>query len=333
MQRRLRLFIPVVLVVLIVLALVTRGFGLAGPRAGGPLTLYGNVDIREVDLAFRVGGRIASITREEGEAVKSGEALAALETAPLAQRLAAADGALAAAEAEAAKRVAGSRPQDIAQAADQLAQRQATLTQARADAARRRPLVAGGAVSQAQLDQTEAVLKSAEAAEKAAADALSLARAGYRVEDIAAARAQAAQARALRDAARTDLDDAVLRAPADGVLLTRAQEPGAMAAPGQTIFTLALVHPVRVRAYVSEPDLSRVRPGMAVKVTADGAGRTYHGTIGAISPTAEFTPKTVETRSLRADLVYRVRIIVTDGDDGLRQGQPVTVTADSGARP
>jgi len=87
-----------------------------------------------------------------------------------------------------------------------------------------------------------------------------------------------------------------------------------------------------VRAYIGERQLSRISPGMKVLVKADGNARTYHGTIGFIAPKAEFTPKTVETEDLRTDLVYRLRIIVTDPDDGLRQGQPVTVSVPD-ARP
>ena len=81
-----------------------------------------------------------------------------------------------------------------------------------------------------------------------------------------------------------------------------------------------------MRAYVGETDLGRIRPGMAAEVTTDSApGKVYHGQIGFISPVAEFTPKAVETRELRTDLVYRLRVIVDDPDQGLRQGMPVTV--------
>src|SRR5690606_32980921 len=100
----------------------------------------------------------------------------------------------------------------------------------------------------------------------------------------------------------------------------------------QTVLTLSLSRPLRVRAYVAEPDLSRVAPGMKVTVTADGNPKTYQGTIGYISPRAEFTPKSVETEDLRTDLVYRLRITVENPDDALRQGQPVTVVVPA-ARP
>ena len=132
-------------------------------------------------------------------------------------------------------------------------------------------------------------------------------------------------AKAQRSGAEVDLSDTRLFARSDGTVITRAQEPGAIVQPGATILTLSISKPMRVRAYIGEPDLTRISPGMAVEVMVDGNLRTYKGTIGYISPQAEFTPKSVETQDLRTDLVYRLRIIVTDPDDALRQGQPVTV--------
>src|SRR5262249_38944168 len=117
--------------------------------------------------------------------------------------------------------------------------------------------------------------------------------------------------------------------PNDGVILTRAREKGAVVQPGETVFALTLTSPVWVRTYVGEPDLGLVQPGMPAGVTTDSApGRVYRGHVGFISPTAEFTPKTVETRELRTDLVYRLRIVGADPHGGLRRGRPVTVTLD-----
>lgn len=67
-------------------------------------------------------------------------------------------------------------------------------------------------------------------------------------------------------------------------------------------------------------------PGREVLLYTDSRPDTpYHGTIGFVSPTAEFTPKSVQTPQLRTDLVYRLRIVVSDPDEALRQGMPVTI--------
>lgn len=331
MNRR-RLIPIVLLVVLILAAILTKGFGLLGGDDEGALTLHGNVDIRSVDLAFRVPGRIAAMPVEEGARVATGAVLARLDTRPLSDALNAAEARIGVAVAELDKRVSGNRPQDIAQAAALVAQRRATLARAREDYERRAGLVKTGAVSEALYDASRADYLAAQAQLGAAEQALSLQRAGARAEDIEAARAQRAAAVAERDKVRTDLADTVIAAPAAGTILTRAREPGAIVQPGETVFTLTIDRPMRVRAYVPEPDLSRISPGTKVLVTADGNPRTYQGIIGFISPAAEFTPKSVQTEDLRSDLVYRLRIIVTNPDDALRQGQPVTVQV-PGARP
>jgi len=296
------------------------------------LDLYGNVDIRSVDLGFRVPGRIATITVDEGVRVKAGQILASLDTRPFTDALNVAEAQVGTASAELDKLRHGNRPQDIAQAQALVADRTATVAQARAEYERRRDLVKTGAVSQALFDASQAQFLAAQAQLHSAEQALSLQRAGARREDIEAASAQLATAVAQRDKAKTDLADASITAPEDGTILTRAREPGAIALAGETIFVVTIDRPMRVRAYVAETDLSRISPNMAVEVRADGNPRTYHGTIGYISPTAEFTPKTVQTESLRSDLVYRLRLIIDDPDDALRQGQPVTVTVPN-ARP
>jgi HlyD family secretion protein len=317
--------IPILLILgLIVAAFLTRGFGLL-PKPDGPLSLYGNVDIREVDLGFRVGGRIADIPVEEGARVKKGDLLAQLDRASIDSSVAQAEAQVAQARAELSKLERGSRAQDIAQAQARVVAAEAAAGDAQRDYARRQPLVEPGAISRDIWDATVAARDRAQAQLAEARAAYSLVRTGPRSEDIEAGRAALKAAQAARGRIGTDLDDTRLVASIDGTVVTRAREPGAIVAPGETVFTLAIDRPLRVRAYVAESDLSRVAPGMKVTVKADGNPRSYAGTIGYISPRAEFTPKSVETSDLRTDLVYRLRIVVDDPDGALRQGQPVTV--------
>jgi HlyD family secretion protein len=314
------------LAALVIALVATRGFGIFAAHGDDVLTLSGNVDIRQVDLAFRVPGRIAGMPFEEGAHIEAGDVIAKLDPSPLNDARAAAEAQVGVAEAELQKRRAGNRAQEIGQAQAKLAETEATLANARENYERRSGLVKTGAVSQAVFEASRAEYGAAQAQVAAAGQALSLQRAGARKEDIDAAAAQLRSAVAQRDKTETDLKDAVLRAPNAGTLLTRAREPGAIVQSGETVATLTIDRPMRVRAYVGEPDLSRISPGMAVTVTADGNAKRYQGTIGFISPTAEFTPKTVQTQDLRTDLVYRVRIIVQNPDNALRQGQPVTVS-------
>jgi len=324
MNRRIIIALAVV-ALLVVVGLSTRGFGLWSKPKGDRLVLSGNVDIRQVDLSFRVMGRITAIAYEEGAHVPAGVVVARLDEAPYQATAAMTLSQVAVAEAQLAKQRNGNRKQDIDQARARLNESQAGLIRAKADLDRRSGLLQSGAVSQALYDSTLEQFHSAQAQVDAAQQALSLQRAGARQEDIAAAVAQQREAVAQNNKANIDLSDTVLRAPNAGTILTRVREPGAIVQPGETVLTLTIDNPMRVRAYIDESDLPRLAPGMHVLVTADGNPKTYHGSIGYIAPTAEFTPKTVETLAQRTELVYRLRVIVDDPDGRLRQGAPVSV--------
>ena len=196
--------------------------------------------------------------------------------------------------------------QELAQAEAQVRQHEAALTALSKEADRREVLVASGAVTDQSLDD----VTSRRAQTQAALDS----------------------ARASLALAKIRLSDTELLAPQDGVLLTRVQEPGAMVGVGQTVMVQSLTNPIWVRAYIPEPDLGLVHPGQTAQVWTDSRpDQPYRGHVGFISPEAEFTPKNVQTPKLRTDLVFRVRIIVDDPDQGLRQGMPVTVTLEPSA--
>ena len=301
--------------------------------AAGKLTLYGNVDIRQVQLGFRVGGRLAAMLAQEGETVQAGDVLARLDAQPLEDAARAAEAQVAAQRAMLDKLEAGPREAELAQARALHAERLADLQNARQAFERGEQLRTSGSVSQAAFDQARSARDMAAARATSALEALQLLEEGSRPEDIAAARANLQAAQAGLSAAQTSLDDAQLRAPSAGIVLSRVREPGSIVAPGEIVVILSLTQPVSVRAYVGEPDLGRIHPGMEVEIVTDTApARPYRGTIGFISPVAEFTPRAVETPELRTALVYRLRITVTDSDEGLRQGMPVTVRLpDAGA--
>lgn len=290
------------------------------------LTLYGNIDIRQVELGFRVAGRIKAMKFEEGEPVGAGALLAELDTRSYDDNARAMDAQVAEKNATLQKLQAGPRPAEIAQARANLAEREADVANAQRSFDRARQLRPAGAISQATLDDAQAAKDMAMARAASAQQALRLLEEGSRAEDIAGARASLSAAQANQAAAQTELADTQLFAPDDGIVLSRVREPGAIVSPADVVYVLSLAKPIWARAYIAEPQLGRVHPGMAVTIATDSApGRTYRAHIGFISPVAEFTPKSVETAELRTDLVYRLRVIVDDIDPGLRQGMPVTI--------
>ncbi|MBY2926167.1 secretion protein HlyD [Rhizobium leguminosarum] len=296
------------------------------PEASREFVLYGNVDIRQVSLGFRVSGRLAELHADEGDLVKTGTVLAKLDAAPYEFAVRSSEANVAALQATLDKLKAGPRPTEIAQARAAYDESIADLRNANLAYDRARQLRPQGTISEASLDQATAARAMAAARSDSANEALKLLLEGSRVEDITAADAQLKAAQATLASARTSLDDTELRAPNDGVMLSRVRENGAIVSPTDTVFVLSLTEPVWVRTYVAEPDLGRIHPGMKVAVTSDTApDKPYEGTIGFISPVAEFTPKSVETPELRTDLVYRLRIVIDKPGPDLRQGMPVTV--------
>lgn len=294
------------------------------------LHLYGNVDIREVQLAFRQPGRVAQMAFDEGDAVTDGARMAALDARPYQEAFAAAEATVQVAQAELNKLHRGLRPQEIAQAQAAVNQALAVAGDAERNFRRQNDLLGSGASSQRTVDVARAARDQAVAGVKAAKAALSQATEGFRREDIAAGEARLAAAQAARAQAATALADTELLAPSAGTVIARVREPGSMVASQSTVYSLSLDAPVYVRAYVGEPDLGRIAPGTRVRVRSDSSEKVYQGQIGFISPRAEFTPKTVETTDLRTDLVYRLRVVVDDADAALRQGMPVTIEVDTG---
>ena len=220
----------------------------------------------------------------------------------------------------------GYRPQEIAQARALAAEREVTLSNAKRLYGRQQELFSTGAVSTQERDDAEARYREAEARLKSAREQLAVLEAGFRQEEVAQARADLARAEAALATAQLRVEDSTLKAPSAGVVLTRAQEPGAILAVGTPVLTVSVTRPVWVRGFIQEPDLGRVHPGMKVLVYTDSRkDKPFPGQIGYISPRAEFTPKNVETAELRTSLVYRLRVVIDQPDETLRQGMPVTI--------
>jgi HlyD family secretion protein len=298
-------------------------------RAPTHLTLYGDVDLRQVQLSFNNSERIAAVLVQEGDRVRQGQLLARLDTARLEPQLAQAE-AQAAAQLQVVKRLrSGSRPEEIAQARANLQAAQADLTNARQQYERWKSaaeISAGRAVRQQDVDNARTAVQVAEARLAVVQKTLDLAIAGPRREEINENEARLKASEAQASVLRQQLKDAQLIAPVDAVIRTRLMEPGEMASPQRPVFSLAITDPKWVRAFISEPDLGKIKPGMPAAIVVDSfPGRRFDGWIGFISPVAEFTPKTVQTEELRTSLVYEVRAFVKDPADELRLGMPASV--------
>lgn len=244
--------------------------------------LYGNIEIRETALSFRVSGRLKELYFEEGDYVKKGQILARLDSDTFETSLKEAK----AKEAETAALKINSYDiyrRNLALCDDE------TISKEECE-----NILTNKNRTAADFDLAQAQLKSAKIA----------------------------------------LNDTRLIAPNDGIILTRITEPGTILASGVPVYSMSLFKPLWARAYVSEEDLGKIKLGQKAYISNDSMpDKEFKAHIGFISPVAEFTPKTVETVSLRTDLVYRLRVIIDDIEDGsnkelslyLRQGMPVNI--------
>lgn len=294
--------------------------------AATTITLYGNVDIREVELGFRVMGRLTDVLVDEGDVVTKGQRIAVIDPEPYREAVALTEARVQLAQANFAKFEKGSRPQEVLLAQARVEEAEAASAQAEREYKRQEDLFRTGGTSATARDAAQSLRDQTAAGLSAAREALALASEGFRAEDVLASKAELSAAIAQRTQAETQLADTELFSPSNGVVLSRIREPGSIVAMGAPVYSLSLRDPVYLRAYVAEPDLGKVAPGTVVEITTDSSAKRYHGQIGYVAPRAEFTPKSVETTDLRTDLVYRLRVVVSDADDGLRQGMPVTIS-------
>ncbi len=269
MRRRILICSAVIVIILIILFLVLRPHG-----PTNFITLYGNVDVRQVDLGFRVDGKVQTMLVEEGDWVTPGALIGSLDKQPYLDLV------------------------DEARAT--LLATKLNLKNAEKIVNRRKELVAIGGVSD---EEYQNAITS---------------------RNVYKANLEAAQAQL--DIAEKNLSYTDVYAPSTGSILTRIREPGTVVKVADPIYTLSIASPIWVRAFVAEPSLGLVYFGQRAEIYTDTpGGKVYEGHVGFISPVAEFTPKTVETTSLRTDLVYRLRIYADNPDFELKQGMPVTV--------
>jgi len=287
------------------------------------IKISGNIEATEVDVGFKVSGRIVGRFFEEGDWVDRGKVLAKLDDEDLRSRLEVARATLMSTQARLSKLLAGSRPEEIKQAEANLRQAQSDLGNKQIQYERMKGLYERGVIAKEPFDNAETSYKIARAALQGASENYQLVKEGPRKEDIEDARAQAEQSRASVNLSETQLGYATLYSPIDGVVLVKSGEIGEVVNPGTSILTMADIQHVWLKAYISETDLGKVKWSQEVVVTTDlHPQKKYRGRISFISSQAEFTPKQIQTEKERVTLVYRIKVDISNTDRELKPGMP-----------
>ena len=296
------------------LLLALTSLALAGPGCGGNsdggIEASGTIEGTEINVAAEVGGRVLRVPVTEGARVAAGDTLVVINDEEYRLQLKQAAANLA--SQDAAYRLAreGSRKEDLLQA-------EAAFDAARADHQRMKDLLATATITQKQYDDVYARFVAAE-------QTYAKARAGLRPEEISGARARRESAAAQVELLQKRIRDCTVLAPAPGTVTLRAVEPGELVGPGSNVVRLTFLDKVKLTIYVNEAELGFVTLGQPAEVFIDsfGESRPFSGSVVYISPSAEFTPKNVQTKEERTKLVFAVKIQVDNPDGALKPGLP-----------
>ena len=264
---------------------------------------------RRVRVGAVITGRVVAIPVTEGQAVKKGAELVLLEDKDVRAALAQAQAGVAQAEAK----VRQLREVGLPAAQQALLQAEATLTQVRGQFDRTKRLQAQGFVGQSQLDDAQRNLDVAQSQARAAR--VQVETNSTRGSDFAMAMTALEQARAAERVAQAKLPDMVVRAPVDGVLISRNVEVGDIVQPGKELFLLAPAGETQVIVQIDERNLSQLSLGQKALGSADAfPGRRFPAELIYINPGIDALRGSVE-----------VRLRVPSPPDYLRQDMTVSV--------
>jgi HlyD family secretion protein len=324
-MRKRRIGVIIIVLAIIAAVLVWRVYFKKGADEG-TLFLSGNMEVTEVNVGFKLAGRIIKLAVEEGQQVREGDLLARLDNAELASIVSQNRAVLQEAISKAAELKAGSRPQEIEQAKANVRAQEAELARVTKDYERAEILHRNGAISTAQLDAAKSAYEARSGSQRAAAESLSLVREGARKESIEAAESRVAQARAAVRTAEDRLQDTEIHAPIDGIVLKKNVELGETVGQGVSIYTIGDLSRPWIKVYVKEDKIGLIKLGQKARITTDSyPDKVYEGLVSYISSEAEFTPKSVQTQEERVKLVYGVKVRVDNTDQELKPSMPADV--------
>ena len=281
----------------------------------------GHVEATDVRIATKVAGRLGSLALHEGDAVKTGQELARIETTDLLLALREAQAQRDQAAAEYQLRLVGARKEDIAELEAQVASVQSDLENAQKDFDRMQGLLDKGSGTTKARDDAKARRDMTAHRLEAVKQALARLRAGSRPEEKEAARARLAAMDARIAQLEHQVEDATIKSPLAGVVTEKVAEPGELLQVGSLLCVITDLANAWLTVYVGGPDLGRIRLGQEAEVNTDD-GQTRKGKVTFIASQAEFTPKNVQTRDERVKLVYKVKVSLDNQDGLFKPGMP-----------
>lgn len=328
------------LALFLLISVLATGCALSEKDDNGRMEASGTIEANEVVVAAEIAGKVISFSVGEGQSVQSGQEIARIDDTVLQWQVKQAEAAVAAAEARLGETQKGSRLEQIRQAEATAAQvlalvegaRKALLT-AQKDYERLKELYEEGAVTERQLEAVRAKVDAAQShldavssQYRAAREQSKLVKAGATRETISALEAGLEQAVAAWEIAKAQLEKAVIKAPADGVVTEKLINEGEFVNPGTPLVVITDLDHLWLEVYIPEAELGKVIIGQDARVSVDAfPGETFKGKVTYISQEAEFTPKNVQTRKERTNMVFMVKVALENAGGKLKPGMPADV--------
>lgn len=287
-------------ILLVGIASVSFLFGCG--NGNGEYDASGIFEATEVIVSAKGNGEIMKFDVEEGQTVEADLTLGYIDTTQL---------YLKRAQLLSGKRSIGSRQTDVNQQV--AAVRQQIETQKR-EKSRFENLVKSNAATQKQVDDIDAQIKVLQKQLSAQIEVLSNTNTSISDESTSLD-IQMAQ---IED----QIKNSIIKSPIKGTVLSKYAEQGEFAAVGRALLKVADIGDMKLRVYITADQLTSVKIGQEVKVYADQGEsdrKEYQGKIIWVSDKAEFTPKTIQTRDERANLVYAVKVAVKN-DGYIKKG-------------
>jgi HlyD family secretion protein len=312
---------------LLVVAALSVAAAWAGRHLGGgvsaPVSVTGTIEATQVDVSVKITGRIVERLVKEGDKVARGQLLVRLDDSELAADVRRQEAALRSAQATLRDLQKGARPQEIEDARAAVSSAEATRSMTEREYQRTDQLFRQNLIAAQDVDRARQAFEVAKAQERSAREKLGLVLEGSRPDQIDAARWQVTQAESALAQAQSRLREAQVVSPIDGVVLRKNLEAGETANPGVPILTLVNPKDVWLRAYVPETEVGRLKVGDTATLRVDAfPNRVFTGRLIEIGSEAEYTPRNVQTKKERVNLVFRIKIQIDNPEGVLKPGLP-----------
>lgn len=292
------------------------------------LTATGTIEATKVELSAKVSGTLEKLTIDSGNEVKKGQLVGLIVRNDLvAQKERDALGVLKA-QAQLEDLSSGARAQEIKEAAANVNIAQANYEKAASDFERYRELFQEEALSEAEYEKMATDLEVKQNQLDSAQAKLSLLEEGNRPQAVKAAEAELERSGAVLKASEAMLEDTKIFSPINGTVLNKNREPGEFLQMGDSVATVADLGDMWIRVYIATDDLPKIKLGQKVSFTVSGSEIKHQGIIDEIASQGEFTPKSIQTKQERANIVYRVKIRIDDAGGTLKPGMPADVVFD-----